>query len=42
MHVYIWHCEHAMFRVEILMYKISLTHSCIYICDVSNFIFIHQ
>ena len=27
MHVCIWHCEHAMFCVEILMYNVSLTES---------------
>ena len=31
MHVCIWRCEHAMFSMEILMYKFSLTQSCIYI-----------
>ena len=25
-------CEHAMFCVEILMYKISHAHSCLYVC----------
>ena len=30
-HVFIWHCEHAMFCVEILMYNISFTHSCVYL-----------
>ena len=24
-------CEHAMFRVEILMYNVSLTHSRLYV-----------
>ena len=24
-------CEHAMFCVEILMYNVSLTHSCLYV-----------
>ena len=28
-HVCIWRCEHAMFCVEILMYNVSLTHSCL-------------
>ena len=45
MHVYIWRCEHAMFRVKILMYQISLTQApeaCMYINDACNFIFTHQ
>ena len=29
--VFIWRCEHAMFCVEILMYNVSLTHSCLYV-----------
>ena len=27
--LFIWRCEHAMFCVEILMYSVSLTHSCL-------------
>ena len=27
----VWRCEHAMFCVKILMYKISLIHSCLYV-----------
>ena len=29
--VLIWRCEHAMFCVEILMYNVSRTHSCLYV-----------
>ena len=29
--VFIWRCEHAMFCVEIIMYNVSLTHSCLYV-----------
>ena len=29
--VFIWRCEHAMFCVEILMYNVSLIHSCLYV-----------
>ena len=29
MQVCVWRCEHAMFCVEIITYKMSLPHSCL-------------